>query len=113
MSESNYTNLLNYLFNCSHGHNPFSISTNFFPKITRYPKNDVILDENEIRCPICLQLAFKPVHPNNCKHVFCKTCILLWCKNKFSCPICRISFCRICEVDLYDYSFDFQGSLFA
>ena len=46
MSESNYTNLLNYLFNCSHGHNPFSISTNFFPKITRYPKNDVILDEN-------------------------------------------------------------------
>ena len=113
MSESNYKNLLSYLYSCSHGHNPFLISTIFFPKISRYPKNDIISSGNEIKCPICLQLIFKPARPNNCRHVFCKSCILLWCKNKFSCPICRATFNRIIEIDLYDYSYDFQGSPFA
>ena len=66
MSESNYTNFLSYLCNCCHSHYPFSVSTKFFPKI-KISKNDIIYEENEIRCPICSKSAFKPFHPNNCK----------------------------------------------
>ena len=47
MIESNYHNLLRYLFNCSHGNSPFSNSTNFFLKINWYSKNNIIFDEKE------------------------------------------------------------------
>ena len=47
MSKHNYTNILTYLYNYEHCHNPFSDSTNFFPLIYRYPKNDFITEESE------------------------------------------------------------------
>ena len=94
MEVSCYGNLIKYLSSYSHGNNPFR---NF-----KYPKNGYIPEENEIRCPICLKLAWKPVHPDTCNHAFCKRCILLWCKRKLTCPICRVSFINIYDIDLYD-----------
>lgn len=57
------------------------------------PPTQKVLDESEYRCPICLELLYKPAIAN-CGHAFC-----YWCLNKSmdmlgasSCPLCRGSF---------------------
>ena len=84
MEVSCYGNLIKYLSSCYHGNNPFTNLDNFSSRNFKYPKNGYIPEENEIRCPICLKLAWKPVHPDTCNHAFCKRYILLWCKRKLN-----------------------------
>ena len=40
-------------------------------------------------CPICTDLATKPVMISGCYHVFCGSCILKWFQTKQTCPLCR------------------------
>jgi Ring finger domain len=45
----------------------------------------------EKRCCICLEEMRDKVRPEECRHVFCRTCILGW-TNTFSnlCPLCKV-----------------------
>ena len=40
-------------------------------------------------CSICLETDTKETHTTNCGHVFHKSCISTWLKEKNSCPMCR------------------------
>lgn len=41
-------------------------------------------------CPICYETVVDP-HSLNCKHIFCKECIVDWWKTeKLTCPTCRV-----------------------
>jgi len=96
----------------SNGNNPFKPHNNSTTLIQQYPNDNSFKEQNEIRCPICLKLAWRPIKPNVCNHVFCKNCLKYWSKIKKNCPICRKEYKYVIDVDLYDFSYDFQGSLF-
>ena len=40
-------------------------------------------------CPICLSKITDIFILNNCKHFFCKKCIIKWIKFSKTCPLCR------------------------
>jgi hypothetical protein len=40
-------------------------------------------------CSICLETDTKETHTTNCGHIFHKSCISTWLKEKNSCPMCR------------------------
>ena len=50
-------------------------------------RNEVI----EKRCCICLEEMLAKTRPEECRHVFCRTCITAW-TNTFSnlCPLCKV-----------------------
>ena len=113
MNEYLISNFHSFLISKNLGYNPF---LQVLPKINNritYPKSDADNTENEIRCPICLRLAWTPVHPNCCIHVFCKDCIEKWAQTKLICPICRQSFDYIKKVNFDKTFYEFQGNLFA
>jgi SNF2 family DNA or RNA helicase len=52
----------------------------------------------EEACPICQDVFEMPLQ-TNCKHIFCRDCILPWVDGKSSqCPICRTTVRRNCFV---------------
>lgn len=64
------------------------------------PKNDPLFAIAKIQtlkefalifenCAICLNSLNNPFKLKNCKHIFCKKCILTWSRYSKCCPICR------------------------
>ena len=46
--------------------------------------------ENDLECPICLELLENPVDLKGCQHTFCNDCICpMWGICPLSCPLCR------------------------
>lgn len=41
-------------------------------------------------CPICMDKINIPVTETSCQNLFCAKCLLLWMKNKNTCPMCRV-----------------------
>jgi SUMO ligase MMS21 Smc5/6 complex component len=112
MNSENYSSLKNFLRSENKGLNPFLQAVNKNFSFNKYPKNNIILEDKDIRCPICLKLVFYPVKPNVCLHVYCKRCIQLWCKTKFTCPLCRKNFQYLEKINKNDTNYGFQGNLF-
>jgi hypothetical protein len=55
---------------------------------------EVVEERNELiekRCCICLEEMRAKTRPEECRHVFCRTCITAWTKT-FSnlCPLCKV-----------------------
>jgi len=55
---------------------------------------EVVEERNELiekRCCICLEEMHAKTRPEECRHVFCRTCITAWTKT-FSnlCPLCKV-----------------------
>lgn len=45
-----------------------------------------ILNSN---CTICYDKLAKPIMEPSCQNIFCGTCLLMWLKEKGTCPLCR------------------------
>ncbi|ORX47636.1 hypothetical protein BCR36DRAFT_256505, partial [Piromyces finnis] len=76
---------------------PCFVSTDFFSDsinkcITYEITNDllgIIPDPEKYSCPICQELAYKPIRLN-CNHLFCLKCLIkAQKKNLDNCPVCR------------------------
>ena len=111
--DNSYIRFKKFLFKDKHGFNPFDYFNDHKVKNYKYPNENSFKEEIEIRCPICLKLAWKPVRPNSCIHVFCQHYLALWSQTKLVCPVCRADFNSFINIDLNDKSYEFQGSLFA
>ncbi|OUM70515.1 hypothetical protein PIROE2DRAFT_37332 [Piromyces sp. E2] len=76
---------------------PFFVNTDFFSdnackrftyEITHSLLN-IIPDPEKYSCPICQELAYKPIRLN-CNHLFCLKCLIrAQKKNLDNCPVCR------------------------
>jgi len=53
-----------------------------------------INETEEENCPICLASIDSPAKPNVCQHMFCKSCLVTWSRQKSECPLCRKIFRR-------------------
>ncbi|CAD8076653.1 unnamed protein product [Paramecium sonneborni] len=49
------------------------------------------VDFNEFKCPICIQVFYKPIK-TSCGHNFCGKCISKWMQKRKQCPFCRRDF---------------------
>ena len=105
-------NYYSFLILKNSGYNPFEYSSNAIKSKIEYPKSDEDNSEKDIRFPICLRLAWNPLQPNSCSHVFCKDCLEIWAQTKLSCPICRALFDEIRKIDYEKFNYSFQGDLF-
>ena len=88
---SNNSYMLNFLCQTTPGSNPFLLYKNINEPTYRYPNSNSVIYKNYklVRCPICLGEVLSPVHPNPCKHIFCRYCIGIWKKQTNICPICK------------------------
>lgn len=62
-----------------------------FWKDTRYgrtPGKELIIEAGEA-CPICQESMEDPIELNQCKHIFCEECIVMWFDRERTCPMCR------------------------
>ena len=41
------------------------------------------------KCPIFLDFLQRPIKPNNCEHIFCQVCLMMWAQKKSCWPLCR------------------------
>lgn len=46
-------------------------------------------------CSICLESKYPSASLDNCKHDFCKKCIVNWSKSSSECPVCKSIFSKI------------------
>lgn len=60
-----------------------------------------IKEVNEEICIICLSKIKDPVRPDQCHHIFCKICFILYAQSFDHCPVCKIKFSTI--VELYSF----------
>ena len=58
-----------------------------------HTKNDNEDEESEAlldnRCCICLEQILEKTKPEECRHIFCQTCILSWTRFSNLCPLCK------------------------
>jgi hypothetical protein len=84
--------------------------------MTAMRKKEIIYEPEEIqelneviekRCCICLEEMKAKTRPEECSHVFCRTCITAW-TDTFSnlCPLCKI---EIKYLLIYKERPDFEG----
>lgn len=59
------------------------------------PDKNLVIDENEPSCSICLNTHQEPVFVECCNKVFCNECLQFWLRTSNSCPMCRTSPVRI------------------
>lgn len=61
---------------------------------------------NDLSCAICLHPLREPQTTDcRCVDLFCRECILRWCAQNASCPLCRHLFLTITDVNTNELSF--------
>ena len=114
MTFNNNEYMISLLTKITPGSNPFQNYSEVSSKKYIYPKFDSIIYKKFkfVRCPICLGNVMTAVHPNACKHIFCKFCIEKWKKIKPVCPICKKSFKNLIKLTLEEEWIEGQCDLF-
>lgn len=65
-----------------------NIINNFYTDVCGFS-----FSNENLECPICFNISENTVKIINCRHNFCKNCLVNWLEQSNSCPLCRTDLC--------------------